>query len=205
MSSPVMPSSGSAQAIAGAIRRRTVQTAAEVPAVRGADWRQAVVATVNAATGTVITTDGITVRRSDMYVTPVVGDTIVIAVSGSGNWFTTGRVAPLTTAGTWQPLAFSGTWSAWGAPYWTPAYRINGDGTVSLCGLAKAPASTTGASTITNLPAAARPAFKCRFVTEVNTNVYGVVDVFPSGDVQINDYTGTASWASLDAARFRLT
>ncbi|MFK0182292.1 hypothetical protein ACIQVR_40780 [Streptomyces xanthochromogenes] len=174
------------------------------PTVRGADWRLAVVATVN-SDGTIVTTDGITVRRSDMYVTPVVGDTIAVTISSAGNWLAWCRTAPATTAGTWQNLTFSGTWSAWGSPYFTPAYRINGDGTVSLCGLAKAPASTTGASTITNLPAAARPAFKARFVTEVNTNVYGVIDVFPSGDVQINDYTGTASWAALDAARFRLT
>ncbi|MFB7647121.1 hypothetical protein ACFC0S_16715 [Streptomyces sp. NPDC056084] len=200
--------SSSRQAVASALTDALFQQAQAAgmatPAVHGADWRLAVVATVN-TDGTVVTTDGITVRRSDMYVTPTVGDTIAITISGAGNWLTNGRIAPATTAGTWQNITFSGTWSAWGSPYFTPAYRINGDGTVSLCGLAKAPASTTGASTITNLPLAARPAFKCRFATEVNTGVFGVIDVFPSGDVQINDYSGSASWAALDAARFRLT
>ncbi|MFE4857391.1 hypothetical protein [Streptomyces sp. NPDC056670] len=191
-------------ALTDALFQQAQSAGSASPTVRGADWRLAVVATVN-SDGTVVTTDGITVRRSDMYVTPTVGDTIAVTISGSGNWLTNGRIAPASTAGTWQNLTFSGTWSAWGSPYFTPAYRINGDGTVSLCGLAKAPASTTGLSTIANLPAAARPASKARFVTEVNTNVYAVLDVLASGDIQVSDYTGTASWTSLDVARFRLT
>ncbi|WP_328313078.1 hypothetical protein OG432_24365 [Streptomyces sp. NBC_00442] len=190
--------------LSDALFQQAQAAGATTPAVRGADWRLAVVATVN-TDGTIITTDGITVRRSDMYATPTVGDTIVVTVSSAGNWFTSGRIAPTTTAGTWQPLTFSGTWSAWGSPYYSPAYRINGDGTVSLCGLAKAPASTTSASVIANLPAAARPVSKCRFATEINTSLFAVLDIFPSGDIQISDFTGTASWAALDVARIRLT
>ncbi|KOU30229.1 hypothetical protein ADK53_28890 [Streptomyces sp. WM6373] len=172
--------------------------------IRGADWRLATVASIQ-ATGTVTTTDGVVARRTDLYVTPVVGDTIILTVSGMGNWLALGRVAPVTTAGTWQALTYNGTWSAWGAPHYSPAYRINGDGTVSLSGLAKAPGSTTGTSTIATLPTAARPAQKARFSTIVNPGVNGALDVNTDGTIQITDYSGTAIWATLDGATFRLT
>lgn len=180
------------------------QASDQDPGVRGADWRLATVASIQ-STGTVTTTDNVVARRTDLYVTPVVGDTIILTVSGIGNWLAIGRVAPSTTAGTWQALTYNGTWSAWGAPHYSPAYRINGDGTVSLSGLAKAPGSTTGTSTIATLPAAARPAFKARFTTIVNPGVNGALDVNTDGTVQITDYSGTAIWATLDGATFRLT
>ncbi|WP_381801229.1 hypothetical protein [Streptomyces niveus] len=44
------------------------------------------------AGGTVIA-DGITVRRMESYTAPQVGDVIVIARSGNGNWIATGRLS----------------------------------------------------------------------------------------------------------------
>lgn len=190
--------------LADVLARQVRQASDQDPSIRGADWRLAVVASIQ-TTGTVTTADSIVARRTDLYVTPVVGDTIVLTVSGNGNWLALGRVAPSTTAGTWQALTYNGTWSAWGAPHYPPAYRINGDGTVSLSGLAKAPGSTTGTSTIATLPAAARPALKARFSTIVNPGVNGALDVNTDGTIQITDYTGTAIWATLDGATFRLT
>ncbi|MYT26667.1 hypothetical protein GTW69_41480 [Streptomyces sp. SID7760] len=190
--------------LADALYGQVRQAADLSPGVRGADWRIATVLSV-AADGTITTTDNIVARRTSLYVTPVVGDTVVLTVSGSGNWLAVCRVAPASTAGTWQPLSFSGAWTAWGAPHYSPAYRINGDGTVSLSGLAKAPGSTMGTSTIATLPAAARPALKARFSTIVSPGVNGALDVNTDGTIQITDFTGTAIWATLDGATFRLT
>ncbi|GAA0454372.1 hypothetical protein ACFQ2B_27995 [Streptomyces stramineus] len=191
--------------LADALRWQAVQASATTPSVRGADWRLATVATVG-TDGTVTTGDGITARRMDSYLTPAVGDQVVLTVSGSGNWLALGRTAPATTAGTWQTLSLNTGWSPFSATYYTPAYRINGDGTASLSGLARAPASTTGVATVGTLPAAAAPAKRARHVTEVASGVFGVLDINSDGTVQITDYTGTASWAALDVAtRYRLT
>lgn len=192
-----------AAALADALRAETTRTAAATPSVRGADWRLASVATVG-TDGTVTTTDGIVARRRSTYLSPAVGDLITITISGAGSWIADGRTAPASTAGTWQALTFSGTWSAWGSPYYSPAYRINGDGTASLCGLARAPASTTTTSTVATLPVEARPTSKCRFLTQLATGVHGALDINTNGTIQIIDFTGTATWASLDVARYRL-
>jgi hypothetical protein len=72
--------------LAGALQRQVKQVGASTPAVRGADWRPATVATVDAAAGTVVTTDGVTARRIDSYQLPAVGDLIVLTQSGGGAW-----------------------------------------------------------------------------------------------------------------------
>ncbi|MGA4875809.1 hypothetical protein [Streptomyces lydicamycinicus] len=201
-------SSGSELAIhadlADALRRQATQAGADSPTVRGSDWRQAIVATVN-TDGTVVTSDGIIARRMATYVTPTVGETIVVSISSSGNWLAHGRIAPVSTAGTWQTLTLSGGWTTFGSPYWTPSYRINGDGTVSLSGLAKAPASAAQPQTICTLPAGIVPASKSRFATEVANAVHGVLDVNATGTLQIQDYSGNAGWAALDGVQYRLT
>lgn len=189
--------------LADAVRQQSVQAGVETPAVRGADWRTATVQTVN-ADGTVTTSDGIVARRLQSYVGPRAGDKIVVTINSSGNWYAAGRTAPVSTAGTWQPLTLSGSWSAWGSPYWSPAYRINGDGTASLCGLARAPATAATPQTVATLPAAATPSSKSRFVCEISSSGVGVLDINTNGTVQILDYSGNASWASLDVARYRL-
>jgi hypothetical protein len=79
-------------ALADAIRKQAVQSGEQTPNVRGADWRQAIVATVG-TDGTVITTDGVTARRLDSYQNPLTGDRIILSVSGSGNWLACGRTA----------------------------------------------------------------------------------------------------------------
>lgn len=192
--------------LADAIQQQAVQAGATSPAVRGADWRLAVVATVG-TDGTVTTTDGIIARRMATYLTPSAGDTVVVSISSSGNWLAHGRTAPATTAGTWQPLTLAGGWTVYGTPYWTPGYRINGDGTVSLSGLAKAPASALQPQTFCTLPAAIVPTSKSRFPTEVASGAHGVIDVNATGTgtLQIQDYSGNATWAALDGVRYRLT
>lgn len=189
--------------LADALRRQAAQVGADSPAVRGSDWRQAIVSTVG-TDGTVTTSDGITARRMATYVTPTAGETIVVSISSSGNWLAHGRIAATTTAGTWQTLTLSGGWTAFGSPYWTPSYRINGDGTVSLSGLAKAPASAATPQTLCTLPAAIAPTSKSRFSTEVANGIHGALDINITGAVQIQDYAGNAGWAALDGVQYRL-
>ena len=81
-------------------------------AIRGADWRHAVVATVG-SDGTITSTDGIVARRMEPYVGAKVGDVVVITVSGSGNWVCWGRFA-------------SGAGSAWTS--YTPTFAASGGG-----------------------------------------------------------------------------
>lgn len=73
-----------------ALHQQAVRAGADTPAVRGADWRMATVATVG-SDGTVATTDGITARRMDTYVSPAASDLIYITQAGSGNWLAWGR------------------------------------------------------------------------------------------------------------------
>ncbi|MFF8829339.1 hypothetical protein [Streptomyces sp. NPDC015131] len=73
-----------------AVRQQAVNASVSTPAVRGADWRMATVATI-AADGTVTTSDGIPVRRMETYVSPIVGDLIYITQSGAGDWLAWGR------------------------------------------------------------------------------------------------------------------
>lgn len=95
-----------AHAIAGAALTAGVVT----PAVRGADWRLAVVDVVN-ADGTVDCGTIRARRLEDAYRNPTVGDTAVITQNSAGNWLAIGRTA--TTAGTgWQ--TYTPLWTASG-------------------------------------------------------------------------------------------
>ncbi|MDX3324748.1 hypothetical protein PV405_08715 [Streptomyces sp. ME02-6979-3A] len=83
--------SASTQDLAGALRRRAVQAVLDEPSAVGADWRQAVVDTVQATT--VTTTDGIIARRMDTYVSAAVGDLIAVTLASSGSWLAWGRLS----------------------------------------------------------------------------------------------------------------
>lgn len=101
--------SGSVSPYVDAMLQQAVQASADAPAVRGADWRRAVVQTVN-ADGTVVTTDGITARRLETYQAPVAGDIVVLMISGSGNWIAVGRTAASTErAWTSYPVTWTGS------------------------------------------------------------------------------------------------
>lgn len=79
-----------ATSLADAVRQQAVAAGTESPAVRGADWRLAVVNTVG-SDGTIVTTDGITARCMESYLIPAASDLIVITQSGNGNWLAWGR------------------------------------------------------------------------------------------------------------------
>lgn len=176
------------------------------PSVRGSDWRTATVATVG-ADGT-ITADGIRARCMPTYAAPAPGDVVVLDQSGSGSWLCWGPTAKATPAWTLIPLATS--WSA-AANYYPPAYRANGDGTASLCGLATMSGTLANAATVATLPAVARPAAQVRVAVQVASGFFGVMTLAPSGVISLGDFSGTlstsgAKWAEYDAlSRYRLT
>lgn len=88
-----MTSHGARRAAAAIIRTLPRHVKAD-PKARGSDWRTATVASVNAAAGTITTTDGIICRCMETYLAPAASDQIVISQSGSGNWLAAGRLAP---------------------------------------------------------------------------------------------------------------
>lgn len=79
---------GLADALADAARN----AGAASPRVRGADWRQAIVATVLPG-GLIETTDGITARCLESYAGPAAGDRIIVSISSAGSWIAAGRLA----------------------------------------------------------------------------------------------------------------
>lgn len=72
-------------AFAAAIREQAKTSGVEV----NSDWRLAAVASVG--TGTITTTDGITMQRAETYVSPTAGDLIVVMQASNGNWWALGR------------------------------------------------------------------------------------------------------------------
>lgn len=181
-----------------ALGSEALGAAAADPQVRGADWRQAIVQTVN-ADGTVTTTDGIKARRRDTYLAPAVGDRIIVAISGNGNWLAHGRLA--SGDGAWVTLSLAAGWSA-NASYYTPAYRLNGDGTASLCGLASMSGTLAGGAIVTTLPAEARPAKQVRCAVQVAIGYFGVITIATNGDVSLNDYNPTLPTTGTKYAQF---
>ncbi|MFD7109188.1 hypothetical protein ACFWAF_03225 [Streptomyces microflavus] len=78
------------EALASAVREQAIQAGTGTSSVRGSDWRMAVVATVG-SDGTVVTTDGVTARRDESYVSPAPTDLIVISQASNGQWWAWGR------------------------------------------------------------------------------------------------------------------
>ncbi|NED31127.1 hypothetical protein [Streptomyces sp. SID8499] len=175
--------------LAWALKQQAARVGTTTPAVRGADWRLATVSIVNSdGTLEVQEAPGITIRRLASYTTPLVGDVIVISQSSSGNWLACGRTAASGTA--WTPITLASGWAP-NASYYTPAYRLWGDGTASLCGLAFMTGTLTSGTVAATLPAAARPASQVRAAAQVATGYFGVVTLFPNGDVTVGDFNTT--------------
>ncbi|MGV9352276.1 hypothetical protein [Streptomyces misionensis] len=190
-----------AQGIAQAAR----QAGQDNPVVRGADWQTAIVTAVN-ADGTVYI-GSIRARCLERYANPAVGDQIAISRNGAGSWIALGRLATTTRA--WTPFTLSSGWTSSGS-YYTPSYRIWGDGTASLCGLATMSGTLTAGATVATLPAEACPASQVRCTVQVATGFFGVMTIAPSGAITLTDFSGTLSttgskWAEYDVfGRYRL-
>jgi hypothetical protein len=173
--------------LAWAVKQAARRVGEQSPTVRGSDWRQAIVQTVN-TDGTVTTVDGIVARRMHTYLAPAEGDVIVVTVSSAGDWLAAGRLA--SGSGAWTPFTLAGTWTA-NANYYTPAYRLNGDGTASLCGLASMSGVLTSGMVVATLPAPARPAKNVRVTVQVAVGYFGVMSIATNGEVTLNDFNPT--------------
>ncbi|MCR8576460.1 hypothetical protein [Streptomyces sp. Isolate_219] len=165
------------------------------------------------ATVSVVNSDGtVTVTRGDDtypkvrllsgYRDPAAGDTVQI-LKTTGGWVCVGELRT-TNPNTWTTLTLAANWSPFGGAYGAPSYRVNGDGTVSLSGMAGRSPTIAAPSTVLTLPVAIRPPFKQRFVTQVSSSAYAALDVNTDGTVVIGDYSGNAGWASLEPARYRI-
>jgi hypothetical protein len=191
-------SSSQVRAVADEMGRQVEQVGATTPAVRGADWRPATVATVNDAAGTVVTTDGVTARRIDSYQLPAVGDLIVLTQSGGGAWIAD-RQAPASGNG-WQFPSFASPWGnyAAGGNYQVCRYRA-ANGELIIEGLAATTVSVTGTSTVFALPAAYRPAKAYVFASVTTAGASRQLNVFDTGLVQFTSLpAGTVAYASLN-------
>jgi hypothetical protein len=128
-----------------------------------------------------------------------VSDVVKVASSAVGNWVIVGSLATSNPA--WQPLTLSGGWAAH-ASFYTPAARINGDGTASLCGLAQLSGSLA-AGTVATLPANTWPAKQVRFPVQVAAGYFGVMTLLTNGEIQLGDFSATLpatgnKWAEFD-------
>ncbi|NED75416.1 hypothetical protein G3I51_24440 [Streptomyces sp. SID9944] len=201
------PAPGSRRDLAWALQQQAKRAGSRAATVRGADWRQAVVATVG-TDGTITTTDGITCRCLTAYTAPKAGDVAIISQSGTGSWIALGRMTPSTP--TWTAFTLSSGWTA-NASYYTPAYRLWGDGTASLCGLAQMSGTLTSGQTVATLPAEACPAAQVRCTVQVAVGFFGVMTILTSGVIQLGDFSGTLAttgnkYAQYDVfGRYRLT
>lgn len=194
-------STAAARRLADAVARQGLASVLETPSARGSDWRQAVVDTVG-TDGTVTTTDDVIARRLATYLSPTVGDVIVVSVSGSGQWLAHGRLA--SGASGWTTLPLASGWTAH-ASFYTPAYRLNGDGTASLCGLAETTNALAAGATVATLPTEARPAKRVRVTVEIAGGVLGVMTILTTGVITLDDPTaaipgaGSSKFAEYDA------
>lgn len=94
--------------LAGALRRQAARVGQSGP-VRGAAWRMATVATVDAG-GTITTTDGITARRLRSYINPAVGDLVRIDSAPGGSWTCPGPLSSVSGDPPWA--SYSSVWTA---------------------------------------------------------------------------------------------
>ncbi|MFC9268903.1 hypothetical protein ACFTXJ_14170 [Streptomyces zhihengii] len=196
--------SSSTRALADAMRRETSRVGTSDPAVRGGDWRLALVATVG-TDGTVTTDDGIVARRLESYPSPAVGDTIRISVSSAGSWTADGRLA--SGNGGWVDLTLSAGWTA-NASYYTPAVKLLGGGFASLCGLSQNSGTVTSGSTVATLPSGTWPAKQVRCTAQAAVGFFGVLTITTSGAITIGDFSGTLTgnkYSQFDVfSRYRL-
>jgi hypothetical protein len=126
------------------------------------------------------------------------GDITARGLNGSGYWSIQGRYYPYTF-NSWTNLPLTSGWIAFDAAnYSPPTYTKSADGIVTVRGLIKNGAYSTG-SLIATLPPGYRPAERQIYTCTANGS-WSRVDVLPNGDMQIRAaYNG---WISLDSITF---
>ncbi|MFF8589930.1 hypothetical protein ACF061_00580 [Streptomyces sp. NPDC015220] len=189
---------GSLRDLTWALQQQAKRAGERNATVRGADWRQGVVATAP-GDGTITTTDGITCRCLTAYTAPKAGDVVIVSQSSSGQWIALNRLATVTRAWTTLPLA-----SGWTrlAAYYEPAYRLWDDGTASLSGMASMTGTLTSGTTVATLPAEACPASQVRCTVEVVTGIFAAMTLFPNGNITLGDFSATLNTTGQKLAQY---
>ncbi|MFB7823874.1 hypothetical protein [Streptomyces hydrogenans] len=171
-----------------------VQRAAERAVTQlSASWGLATVTTVHAdGTCSISTPVGPVsqVRRLRSYDNPQVGDVVKVSRTPMGNWLIDGATAASTADPAWTPLTLSSGWAAH-ASYYVPAVKVHGDGTASLRGLATNSGTLAHGDVVATLPVNARPAKQVRVTVQVTVGFFGAMTLFPSGSIQLGDFSGT--------------
>ncbi|MCW7941700.1 hypothetical protein AAW14_06575 [Streptomyces hygroscopicus] len=192
-----MTTRAAAMQAAASIRRAAQKTAAADPVAHGSDWRLATVSTVN-TDGTIVTSDGITVRRLKSYPVPSVGDQVMLAWSGLGNWMVIGQPSAGTTWA-WQTM----TGLAAGAnSSQNPGYRLTDDAMVEFRGSWTFTNAPVNPFTLTTLPTGYRPSNVREFgIWSPSTGTAIQCQVATTGVVTVYS-TNKSYW--LDNTRFSL-
>lgn len=181
-----------AQAMAQEIAQLARDQGVADPAIRGADWRMATVATVG-TDGTVTTTDGIVARRLTAYQLPAVGDQIVISQASSGSWLAMDRTAPTASDG-WRTPSLTAPWAAYsgGGAFRGPRYRRVGGEVVIEGLLDTGGTSVSGTQAIFALLPDYVPNAGYVFAALATGPAARQMSVLPSGVVQISSLPAAA-------------
>lgn len=188
-----------AQQMAAEIAQLSRNQGAADPAVRGADWRMAVVATVG-TDGTVTTADGIVARRLASYQLPAVDDVVVISQASSGGWIALDRTTPLA-GDNWQVPSFSSPWASYtaGGGYQTARFRRTGNELIIEGLVTTGATSVSGSSTVFTLPVGYRPAASFAFPQITTSSTVRQLDVLNTGVVRFaNIVAGAISYISIN-------
>lgn len=188
-----------AQAMAQEIAQLARDQGVTDPAIRGADWRMATVASVG-TDGTVTTTDGIIARRLAAYQLPAPGDQVVISQASSGSWLALGRTAPTTGDG-WQTPALIAPWVNYsgGGNFQTARYRRSGQELVIEGLITSGGTSVSGTSNVFTLPAGFRPASSFAIGGLATASTVRQLDVLDTGVVRLASITaGVIAYISIN-------
>lgn len=212
MNAPDKPALAVNRDLVYALKQQATRAGAATPAVRGSDWRTAVVTAVG-SNGTV-TADGIPqIRCLESYVGPAVDDLIVIDQNSSGNWVTPGRTASTTApAGLWVAVPLLTGFTTPHSIFGPAQYRIltvAGTRRVELRGsVTCTSAVTTQTSFSSALPTAARPPYArsmpCRRQVSSDSKGVTAVEVSTGGVLQIHGLASpnSTTWFALDGCYY---
>ncbi len=205
MTSTLRPAPAVTRELKEALKRQAQRIGEETPAVRGSDWRLAVVTAVN-SDGTVAA-DGIpSIRCMDTYILPAVDDVIVIDQNSAGNWLAWGRTA--TTKQDWTNLTLAAGYQNPGHGY-TASYLRDGR-RIWLRGRIGPTAGTiANADTLLTLPSAIRPAGgpSVSWACTRDASVFPAtirIEITDAGIVRTFQTTDLPTWISLDGISYTI-
>lgn len=201
--SPDRPAPAVTRDLKAALRRQAQRVGEETPAVRGSDWRLAVVTEDN-ADGTVAA-DGIpSIRCMETYVLPTVGDVIVIDQNSAGNWLAWGRTA--TASQGWTNLTLAAGYSNPGHG-WTASYLREGRRIWMRGRIGPASGGIADGDTLLTVPAAIRPGVAVGWAVARDASVVPAtcrLEITAAGALRTFQSSNLPSWVALDGISYTI-